>query len=181
MINCFNINLNANPFKQGIEVSSYGTDRYIRKLSVDDDINPDLISVLASLNLTISWAELFYTAPFTFSGPHIDDIQGGDFTKLNYVFGGKNSFMYWWKPKPGVSKPLSKTEIDSHYIRYNIHEVDLIDKQRVQFPSIVQVGVPHNIHNFEEPRYCLSIVLRKSDNTRLTMSEAIEIFDEYKQ
>ncbi len=89
--------------------------------------------------------------------------------------------MCWWKQKPDVSNKVEITAINSSYIDYKIDQVDLIDKQPVNFPSIVQVGIPHNIHNFEEPRYCLSLVLKKQDNTRLTMAESIEIFKQYLQ
>ena len=50
---------------------------------------------------------------------------------------------------------------------------DMIDKQTVKFPSIVQAGIPHNIINYSEPRWCLSIVLVRSTGERLTMKESI--------
>lgn len=177
MTNCVDLNLQVNPLREDIQINSYGTTKHIR-ISLDD-INHDLISLLTNLNLSISWAELFYTPPFSFTGIHIDDVYHGDYTKINFVFGGKNSLMYWWKQKPDVLNTPSTTIINSPYIGYTLNEVDLIDKQQVKFPSIVQVGVPHNIHNFEEPRYCLSLVLRKQDNTRLTMAESVEIFKQY--
>lgn len=178
MINCLDINLDINPLRKDLNINSYGTHKHI-KISIDD-INNDLILFLKTLNLTIVWVELFYNPPFRFTTIHIDDT-GGDYTKLNYVFGGKNSLMCWWKQKPDVSNKVEITAINSSYIDYKIDQVDLIDKQPVNFPSIVQVGIPHNIHNFEEPRYCLSLVLKKQDNTRLTMAESIEIFKQYLQ
>ena len=178
MTNCVHINLDINPFREGLDINSYGTTKHIRIFL--EDINVDLISFLKTLNLTVVWAELFYTPPFKFTTIHTDEA-GGDFTKLNYVFGGKNSLMYWWKQKPNVSNIVENTIIDSPYIDYKITEVELIDEQQVKFPSIVQVGIPHNIRNFEEPRYCLSLVLRKQDDTRLTMAESIEIFKQYLQ
>ena len=142
-----------------------------------NDINYNLISFLRTLNLTIAFAELFYTPPFSVTIIHIDAF-GGDYTKLNYVYAGKNSFMNWYKQKTNISNSPSTTTINSPYISYRKNQVDLIDKHQVKFPSIVQVGIPHNIHNFEEPRYCLSLVLKKQDNTRLTMAESIELFTE---
>jgi hypothetical protein len=55
----------------------------------------------------------------------------------------------------------------------------MIDKQSVKFPSIIQAGVPHNIVNYIEPRWCLSIVLVKQNGERLTMKESINIFNKY--
>jgi len=171
---CLDINLNINPLKENLDIKSYGIHSHI-EISLSD-INYNLISFLSTLNLTIGFAELFYTPPFSFTGIHIDSL-GGDYTKLNYIYGGENSFMNWWKQKPNVSTVIKNTAIDSQYISYRPSEVDLIDKQQVKFPSIVQVGIPHNIQNFKEPRYCLSLVLRKQDKTRLTMAESIEIFN----
>jgi hypothetical protein len=176
MINSLNINLDINPLREDLNINSYGTHNHI-KISIDD-INNDLILFLKTLNLTIGRVELFYNLPFRFSTIHLDDT-GGDYIKLNYVFGGKNSLMYWWKQKPNISNSAELNALNSSYIDYKIDQVDLIDKQPVNFPSIVQVGIPHNIHNFEEPRYCLSLVLKKQDNTRLTMAESIEMFKQY--
>ena len=176
MINCLNINVDINPLRKDLNINSYGTRDHI-KISIDD-INNDLILFLKTLNLTIGRVELFYNPPFRFSTIHLDDT-GGDYTKLNYVFGGKNSLMYWWKQKPNISNSAEINSTNSFYIDYKIDQVDLIDKQQVNFPSIVQVGIPHNIQNFEEPRFCLSLVLKKQDNTRLTIAESIEMFKQY--
>jgi hypothetical protein len=176
MTNCFHLNLQINPLREGLFVNSYGTTEHT-KLTLND-INHDLISFLSTLNLTIGWAEIFYTRPWAFTGIHTDNY-GGDYIKLNYIFGGRNSVMCWWKQKDNVSNAPSKTVVDSSYVAFKIQEVDLIDKQPVKFPSIVQVGIPHNIKNFEEPRYCLSLVLRKQDYTRLTMAESVELFKQY--
>jgi hypothetical protein len=179
MTNCVNLNLNIHPLKEGIDINSYGT-AYIRPPL--NDINHELISLLGTLNLTIVWISLFYTPPFHFTEIHTDVDDSairGDYTRLNYVFGGKNSLMNWWKPKLGILNIGKNTEIGSPYVGYDISEVDLVDTQQVKFPSIVQVGIPHNIQNLEEPRYCLSLVLRKQNNTRLTIAESLEIFKHY--
>jgi hypothetical protein len=173
MPNCVDINLHINPLKEGLDITSYGTTRHI-EIALND-INYNLILFLSTLNLTIGFAELFYTPPVSVTVIHLDAF-GGDYTKLNYVYGGKNSFMNWYKQKPNILNSPNTTTINSSYIRYRRQQVDLIDTQQVKFPSIVQVGIPHNIYNFEEPRYCLSLVLRKHDNTRLTMAESIALF-----
>ena len=180
MINCLNINLDIKPLREELDINSYGTTEYTRvKLN---DINHELISFLSTLNLTISWAVVFYTAPFGFTGIHVDidnNNKSNDYVKLNYIFGGRNSVMCWWKQKDNVSSTLLRTVAGSGYMPFEIHQVDLIDEQQVKFPSIVQVGIPHNIKNFEEPRYCLSLVLKKRYRTRLTMAESIELFKQY--
>lgn len=158
MQNCVNINLHIHPLRS--------------------DINPDLISLLQSLSLKITHAELFYSGIFHFTPIHTDYF-GGDYVKLNYVFGGRNSLMHWWKQKPNISKVGAVTPLNTNYINYLQDEVEQIDSQPVNFPSIVQVCIPHNVKNYEEPRYCLSLVLCKQDNTRPTMAESIELFKDY--
>ena len=177
MPNCVDLNLNIYPLKEGIDINSYGTADHTRIPMAD--VNDELISIIKKLNLTLNFVELFYTKSFALSKIHVDNIYIGDYTKINYIFGGKNSLMYWWEPKPNILNLPKRTMIGSPYIDYKITEVNLIDEQQVKFPSIVQVGIPHNIKNFEEPRYCLSLVLIKQDDTRLTMAESIEIFKQY--
>ena len=176
MTNCFDINLYLNPLKEGIDIKSYGPDRHTR-IPISD-INPDLISLIDRLDLKVLLAELFYTTPRTITGIHID-VVGGDYTKLNYIFDGKDSLMMWYKPKDNIVKSISKTAINTRYISYASHEVEMIDKQSVKFPSIIQAGIPHNVINYSEPRWCLSIVLVKQNGERLTMKESINIFNKY--
>jgi hypothetical protein len=180
MVNCLNINLDINPLREGLDINSFDKIRHV-KFSFDD-INPKLISFFNNLNLTVTWAELFYVPSFFCTTIHTDiDWRGkeNDYTKINYVFGGKDSRMYWWKIKPGVSNTIERTALSSQYINYKQDQVDLIEEQSIGFPSIVQAGIPHNIRTFSEARRCLSLVLRKEYNTRLTMAESIEIFKEY--
>ena len=176
MTNYFNINLSLNPLKEDIDIKSYGTTRHTRIPM--SDVNPDLISLIDRLDLKVILAELFYTKPHTITEIHID-VTGGDYTKLNYAFNGKDSLMMWYKPKDNLVKSISKTPINTRYISYASHEVEMIDKQSVKFPSIVQTGIPHNVINYSEPRWCLSIVLVKNNDERLTMKESIDIFSKY--
>ena len=87
--------------------------------------------------------------------------------------------MMWYKPKDNIVKSTTKTAINTRYISYASYEVEMIDKQSVKFPSIIQAGIPHNIINYSEPRWCLSIMLVKNTGERLTMKESINIFNEY--
>ena len=176
MTNCVDINLHLNPLIEGVDIKSYGTAFHIQ-LPISN-LNPELIRLLNSLDLKILLVELFYTKPFTKTGIHID-VTGGDYTKLNFIFGGKDSVMIWYKSKDDIKKSTSKTLINTSYISYRQHEVDMIDKQTVKFPSIVQAGIPHNIINYSEPRWCLSIVLVRSTGERLTMKESIDLFGNY--
>jgi hypothetical protein len=149
--------------------------------SVDHAIFQDsFIDFIKDLGLKIGWLEMFYLPPTPNQhyGIHTD-VTGGDYVKVNWIFGGKNSLMKWYAVKPEVKKTPIKTVINSTYISYNKDEVDLINACSVGFPSIVQVGIPHNIYNPDEDRYCLSTVFRDTAGNRLTMSNATRLFEKY--
>jgi hypothetical protein len=179
MINCFNVNLHINPLKEGIDINSYNTIRRI-KIPPADIINNDLFILMNRLDLEITDAEVFYVKPNITNTIHTDH-HGGDYVKLNYIYGGKDSYMAWYRQKPEIIKNVDKT-LD--YVAFSLHEVELIEKQSILNlnSSIVQVGIPHNIINFEEPRYCFSISLCHKGGWlagRLKMDEAIKIFKPY--
>ena len=176
MTNCVDINLHLNPLKEGIDIKSYGINSHTR--FPISDINPDLIELFESLDLKILLVEVFYTKPHRFTSIHTD-ARGGDYTKLNYIYGGNNSKMVWYKPKNDIEKSVSTTSIGTPYLEYKMSEVTKIEDKVVNFPSIIQAGIPHNIINQKEPRYCLSIVLIRNNDNRLTMKESIELFSNY--
>lgn len=176
MTNCFDINLQLNPLKEGIDIKSYGQNKHTR-ISVND-INFNLIKLLYTLGLKIQLVELFYTSPHSVNTVHID-AAGGDYTKMNFIYGGKDSKMVWYSIKSDINKTVNSSNIGTPYISFELSEVDPIDEQIVKFPSIVQVGIPHNIVNYEEPRYCLGIVIAKILGGRINMDESLERFKNY--
>jgi hypothetical protein len=176
MTNCFDINLSLNPLKEDIDIKSYGTNAHT-PISITD-ININLILLLYKLGLKIQLVELFHTSSHSFTTIHTD-AAGGDYTKMNFIYGGKNSKMIWYRVKSDSKKPINSTNIGTPYIGHELTEVDLIEECSVKFPSIIQVGIPHNILNYEEPRYCLSIVLAKTLGGRITMNESLNIFKSY--
>jgi len=137
-----------------------------------------LILLLYKLKLKIQLVELFYTNSYSFTTVHTDGA-GGDYTKMNFIYGGKDSKMIWYCVKSDIQKSINSTNIGTPYIGYELTEVDLIEECSVKFPSIIQVGVPHNILNYEEPRYCLSVILAKTIGRRITMNESLDIFKSY--
>jgi hypothetical protein len=176
MTNCFDINLQLNPLKEGIDIKSYGQNKHTR-IPIND-INFNLIKLLYSLGLRIQLVELFYTSPHSVTPVHID-ASGGDYTKMNFIYGGNDSKMGWYSTKPNINKLVNSSNIGTPYVSFELSDVDLIDQQIVKFPSIVQVGIPHNILNYEEPRYCLGIVIAKIKGGRINMNESLEKFKNY--
>ena len=137
-------------------------------------LNIEFIEYLKNLNLHILFVEVFYTKPNTITDIHID-ASPGDITKLNYIYGGLDSQMIWYKPNNYTSGKKKITSVDSNYIEFNNDEVVPIFEYSLNKPSIVQVGTPHNIINYSQARHCLSLVITENDS-RISMARAIEIF-----
>jgi hypothetical protein len=127
-------------------------------LSPDKNLN----KFLKKYSLEICHSEVFYTPPYTKTvGIHIDSENIASQTKINYVFGASGSRMQWFTPKDSTIVPaLKKTVIDSYYYHYNDDQCDLIYSAKVEQPSMVEVGVAHDVvNNTNDPRWCLSFMM----------------------
>ena len=137
-----------------------------------EDIHPIMLQHLASKGMKISLVETFYSKPNYIQSIHID-VAGGDYSKLNWVFGGANSLMHWYKLKTGVSEKLKINSIGKTYSDYDIDQVELIHSQPIGKPSLIQVGIPHNITNGPEERLCICLVM--VNKGRISMQKAIDL------
>ena len=161
------LNLSLHPLNK--PVTDYGTIPY---QDIDPkDINVKLYDFFKQHNLKLSGFGLFYKPAHSFIKPHTD-WQGGDFVKLNYIYGGKDSKMIWYKTKDNIPIKESNTGKPGLYIPYNFNEVEKIYEQTLSEYNIVQVGIPHNILNTVEPRWCVSMVVyHTSNHNRVAMQE----------
>lgn len=137
-------------------------------------LNPKFIEYLKSLNIHISFVEVFYIKPNTTTDIHLD-ASPGDITKINYIYGGENSQMIWYVPNNSNGGEKKITCINSSYVSFTENEVTPIYADNLNSPSIVQVGIPHNIINGNQIRHCLSMVITENYK-RITMARAIELF-----
>lgn len=170
---CVAINL-PNPCTKPVE--DYGTDPHV--FVPLTDISPEFMSILNSRGLDLLLAELFYNPPRKISKIHVDAL-GGNYSKINFVYGGKKSLMCWYTINDGVPKrdEVDYTSIDTRSYNYSLEEVTLRHRQTLHSPSIVQVGIPHNIINAFEPRWCLSLVIvNNKSRRRVSMQDTLKIF-----
>jgi hypothetical protein len=161
-----------------VDPYSFPKKRHIR-LNLDI-INPDMIGFFNKLNLEIILVEVFYSRPFFQSGIHIDSM-GGDINKINWIYGGKDCQMNWYSVKENsIKKSLENTVIGTSYQSFDRKDVNLEFAKVLRSPSLVCVGAPHNVHNQQEHRWCISLVYQYQDlKQRLTMKESLEIFKEF--
>jgi hypothetical protein len=126
---------------------------------------------------------IFYTPPGQQCGIHIDGFAVTDRASVNFVQGGKDSLMHWYKlnPNVGTTKQV-ETQAGTPYTLYEPHQVEHVFSHAVKWPSIVQVGVPHNITNQANgPRWAIScdISYKTAPEAGLTMSQALEAFKQW--
>jgi hypothetical protein len=151
------------------------------KLDKDEFINDELINWFTFLKLEIYLIEVFYSPPNVIGVIHIDSV-GGDYTKLNWQFGGKDSIMNWYSETTPNARKKRITSIGSNSITFDTDNVTKVHHQAIQNPSLIQVGVPHNIENFSEDRWVVSVVYKYPiDNyiIRPTWKRSLSLFNEY--
>lgn len=143
--------------------------------STETIVSDEMFKFFDQHNLTIG-SEIFFTPPMAHTTVHADDH--GDIIKLNWIIGGRGSVMQWWKPR--IENPIVYTEHNGPTIRYKINEVSLLHAAEIKQPSMVQVGIPHNVLNGGENRWCISLIpVTKTDRSRLTWNQGLEIFGRY--
>lgn len=140
--------------------------------------NEEILTIIDGLKLSISLVEVFWKpAKDNSSAIHLDS-SFGDFTKINWIYLGKNSSMRWYRPLPGQGGVSRTTSIGTPYITFPPEHVELVHQEELKNSYIVQAGVPHDVDNPDQERFCFSMVCRYRNNQLLrpTMKESLEIF-----
>lgn len=178
---CVPLNINCDPCIKNV-ITDYGisadTQTAMHVQVPLDDISMEFMDFLRSHNMDLLLAELFFNPPRRVSTIHVDAL-GGNYSKINFVYGGEKSLMCWYSVNDGVTskEAVDYTSINTRSYNYKEDEVTLVHRQSLQSPSIVQVGVPHNIINAFKPRWCLSLVpVKLGTKQRITIEETIGLF-----
>jgi len=150
----------------GITLMNYnkatvGERHFRRLLDISNHIDPTVVTLLDQCNLYIRFAELFYTPANRNTLIHIDGEPNeyaipGNMAKINFIGGGDDSLMNWYKPI--VTKPYEATGRNK-FISFDAHEVNLVDSANLVGYNIAQTGIPHNITTHAQSRYCVSMTL----------------------
>jgi hypothetical protein len=172
---CVDLNWNIPLLSPHVDINIFKK-KYHTKGDITD-IHPLMLQHLASKGMKISLLETFYSEPNYTQPIHID-VDGGDYSKLNWVFGGNNSLMHWYKLKNGVSEKLKITSIGTIYSNYDIDQVELVHSQTIGKPSLIQSGIPHNVTTSLEERLCICLVIINNNEDRIPMQKAIELLIE---
>lgn len=174
---CF-LNLNIPLFKDGKSIDDIPKN-HIFTLNHEEFLSLELLSLFDSLNLKITFVETFFKSVGHHGQIHVDSL-GGDYIKLNWIYGSGDSKMCWYEIHDKKNKSVNITSTKTKSIHYALNEVKEIERTKVHNPTIVQVGIPHNIIDVTEDRLCVSLVPKhKSTFKRVTMAESLIIFKDY--
>lgn len=128
-----------------------------------EKISQELKNKLKEFNLYIRYGRIFHISPNNKYNIHVDDIKyyPGKFAKINYVLGGKDSYMNWFKLKENRSHFTYIDQRGDEVIGFNPD--DCIEIHRTHIPEkklvLLDVGTPHSLTNMVEWRTCYSMVL----------------------
>lgn len=143
-------------------------------------IDPRLVEWLEELGLFVLLAEYFYTAPNKVLRAHCDTTQLSNLIKINWMFGGEDSWMDWYELKPGCPLPQYETIIQTKFSMPNVEDVILTESFKIGKPSLINVGQIHGVRNGKQPRYVYSFVIGViATQQRLEWDQAKEIFAKY--
>lgn len=173
---CLLLNTSIEPLIPSIDVTAQ---RAHHQLLTMDQVNPDLLSWLDSMDMETSFAEVFHWGPGESGSIHVDNHEG-DFVKLNWVYGGAGSSTTWYQKLDPTPKPLAKTVVNTNTFFYTPKELAKVHSQNVVGPCILQVGIPHQVVNSgQEHRHTLCFVPKFKNGSYISMKEAQEIFAPY--
>lgn len=179
-MNDFAVNLNL-PYGPLKEDYVFPTEQYQNLIELDV-INEDFNKLIESLSLKIARGVIFYSKPGDITPIHADG-DGSDLIKMLWRWGGETSIMNWFKTIESTQKNISYNFGKLDHVRYEPEEVELIHQQKVGFPSICQVGIPHNVTNYDEYRWVLCLVIIDPAITEgkrtLGYAKALDIFKDY--
>jgi len=170
------LNLNVPLFKPHVDIDTLPKNSLSKLTPTAKYISAELIELLSTVDVYIRSVELFYCKPHHIGGIHVD-AEGGDFVKINYVFGGKGSVMNWYTVKPNQTPNFGMTQANTFYWNWKPEQVDLKHSHVVKFPTLVQVGKPHQVNTTDEARLCVSlIVANKSTGKFIKFEDAYNTF-----
>jgi len=148
-------------------------------VNTETTLDKSTLDFFRDYGINITSVELFYRRPHPKYGiVHVDNVGYSDRLNLNYVVGGEDSVMSWFKPlKEGYT---TTGDTGATPMRYHFEDVELIHSAEIKQPSMIQSAVPHAILNQKKPRWCICANIRDI-KTRdvITMQDGIDRLKEY--
>lgn len=149
------------------------------KLEIED-LTKEFLDWLDDYDLSVKYAELFYCAAKSNIFLHSDEINIIDCCKINWVYDQGDTWMRWAKLKEGRDIIKQNNTIGGTYYTAAEGDYDYVEKTNIKRPTLINAYHLHDVVNpTDHGRWCVSIVPKYKQGSRLTMSEALEIFKSY--
>ena len=152
-------------------------------------IEPKLIDFLKTRGIIINSISSFYEAYGSYGqqpGPIHTDLHGmGDMTKLIWNWGADHK-MSWYAYKEGI--PIESTILENDnspennirkYTEFKVKNLKKIYSNTIGLPSLIQVGIPHQVITFSGTRRSLTMILEDFQGSTIPMNTAKLILKEY--
>lgn len=177
-----NINLSLNPLT--IPVEELPTDFW--NLIPKSIIASDLLNFLYGKKIKVDNISSFYeehnSEVYEPGAIHSDCHGIGDMTKLIWMWGDDYN-MSWYLPKPNTLvdydydiNDLSPDNSIRNYTKFTLDQMDEIYSTKIGFPSLIQVGIPHQVKTFNGKRRSLTMALQDFNDNFISMNDAKIIF-----
>lgn len=181
MKNHFNLNFSFPILKEGFifpKPKTYVWDIFL--LDAEEFASDQAIEFFKTLDLNLQGCHIFRGAPATGCGIHVDGhISNKDSQPvwaINWILNSNSSTMFWYKPLHEGSE--IKTHVGTAYQRWNLDQVEEIEKASFTGPTLVRTDIPHRVVNYDlkNPRWCISI---RTNKTFSTWEESVDFFKPY--
>ena len=143
-----------------------------------DHIDARLIDFLDSLDIEAVHARYFFSVPSNIYNIHKDKPGNYEYARLNWIFGGADSKMIWYAPKPNIKVEWIRNKLGERIRRYPVTDCIELEQKHLTGPNLVNVGILHSMHGGTEKRHCYSFFLRdkRIGNGFMTWDEALPRF-----
>lgn len=145
-------------------------------------LSVSFVDWLQNLELTPSFLEIFYLpAHCTVRRIHTDlDHITDRAAKINFIIGGEDAPMQWFKLKEGARSYLDINRAPenvnkgtvSPYLSWSRDECEMIDQAILSGSNLIHAGIPHLVFTNTRPRVAVSVVVQDAQSRqRLTCED----------
>ena len=124
-----------------------------------DIFNPEWIEYTKLLGINFKGIILFYRKNYIEAKKaHIDIYPPSVITHFgfNWVGGGKGSKMIWYET-PKEKTDIKYTDVNTPYLDWPVTELTPIEEYEIKDKlTLVKTGIPHEIYNVTNDRWCIS-------------------------
>ena len=144
----------------------------------EDLFTPAWLEYAAGLGIDFNHALLFYRGPgMTSKEAHVDThAETHQFVNfaINWVLGGKDSKMHWYKlPDMRVASTVKDPKTSVPYTTFQFKDLEYLESCEITNEvTLVKTNLPHSVTMGNEPRWCISA--RVKHNNDVVWEEIVE-------